>query len=442
MSSKDNNILLYKDRLQSIFRDLNKKYSHEFNLAISNGYTVTSRSSKVENIEYHEDMTLNVNVYNEFKKGSASTNNLSQENILKTIQKAENISKNTQADNCQGLPESNFTEKDWNDLEIYYPTELNIESVIEMTKNCEAEAYRRDKRISNSEGSTFSFSKNSHMILNTNGAYGSYNSTDYSLSCIALAEENKLMERDYWYSNSRDFLKLEDGTSIGRKAADRVLSRLGAKTLKTRVCPVLFSPEMSASIISNFLSAISGSAIYKKSSFLLDKINNKIFPDFVNIKEEPLLSNGPATRPYDSDGVLTKDKNIVNNGVLENYLLDTYASRKLKMNCTGNGVLTNVTLGSNKPLVPNILSTLDDGIYITDMMGSGANTLTGDYSRGAFGYLVKNGEIQHPVTEITVASNLSKMFHNILALGDDTDLRNRIRTGCLLIDNITIGGTN
>ena len=162
----------------------------------------------------------------------------------------------------------------------------------------------------------------------------------------------------------------------------------------------------------------------------------------MNIKEEPLLSNGPATRPYDSDGVLTKDKNIVNNGVLENYLLDTYASRKLKMNCTGNGVLTNVTLGSNKPLVPNILSTLDDGIYITDMMGSGANTLTGDYSRGAFGYLVKNGEIQHPVTEITVASNLSKMFHNILALGDDTDLRNRIRTGCLLIDNITIGGTN
>ena len=212
--------------------------------------------------------------------------------------------------------------------------------------------------------------------------------------------------------------------------------------MKTRVCPVLFSPEMSASIISNFLSAISGSAIYKKSSFLVDKINEKIFPDFVNIQEEPLLSNGPATRPYDSEGVLTTDKKIIEDGILQNYLLDTYSSRKLKMDCTGNGVLTNITMGSNKPLVTDVISTLENGIYITDMMGSGANTLTGDYSRGAFGYLVENGEIQYPVTEITVASNLSQMFQNIIAIGDDVDLRNRIRTGSLLIDNITIGGTN
>ena len=442
MNSNENNMHMYKDRIQDIYKELNKKYSHEFNLSISIGYTVTSRSSQVENIEYHEDMALNVSVYNDYKKGSASTNNLSLENILKTIKKAENISQNTQADNCQGLPESDFTEKDWDDLGIYYPTELKVEEVIEMTKDCEAEAFRTDKRISNSEGSSFSFSKNAHMILNTNGAYGTYRSTDYSLSCIALAEENKLMERDYWYSSSRDFNRLEKGASIGKKAADRVLSRLGAKTIKTRVCPVLFSPEMSASIVSNFLSAINGSAIYKKSSFLLDKINEKIFPDFVNIQEEPLLINGPATRPYDSEGVLTKSKDIISDGVLENYLLDTYASRKLKMDCTGNGVLTNVTMNSSKPLVSNMLSTLHDGVYITDMMGSGANTLTGDYSRGAFGYLVKNGEIQHPVTEITVASNLSQMFHNILALGDDIDLRNRIRTGSLLIDNITIGGTN
>ena len=442
MNSDENNILVYKDRLQSIYKDLNNNHSHEFNLSVSNGYTVTSRSSEVENIEYHEDMALNVTVYNDYKKGSASTNNLSSENILKTIQKAENISQNTQPDECQGLPESNYTNKDWDDLGIYYPRELEVEDVIEITKSCEAEAFKTDKRISNSEGSTFSFSKNAHMIMNTNGAYGTHSSTDYSLSCIALAEENKLMERDYWYSSTRDFLKLEEGTSIGRKAAERVLSRLGAKTLKTRVCPVLFSPEMSASIISNFLSAISGSAIYKKSSFLVDKINEKIFPDFVNIQEEPLLSNGPATRPYDSEGVLTTDKKIIEDGILQNYLLDTYSSRKLKMDCTGNGVLTNITMGSSKPLVTDVISTLENGIYITDMMGSGANTLTGDYSRGAFGYLVENGEIQYPVTEITVASNLSQMFQNIIAIGDDVDLRNRIRTGSLLIDNITIGGTN
>ena len=250
------------------------------------------------------------------------------------------------------------------------------------------------------------------------------------------------MERDYWYSNSRDFDKLQPGEEIGNKAAERALSRLGARTIKTRNCPVLFSPEMSMSIISNFLSAINGSSIYKKSSFMLDKIDEKIFPDFFQLQEKPYLSNGPASRPYDSEGVLTVEKDIIQSGILKTYLLDTYSARKLKSKCTGNGVLTNVILSSDKPLTSNIISTIQDGIYITDMMGSGANPLTGDYSRGAFGYLIENGQISHPVTEITVASNLLKMFQNILALGDDIDLRNRIQTGSILINDITIGGTN
>jgi PmbA protein len=278
------------------------------------------------------------------------------------------------------------------------------------------------------------------MILNSNGAYGTFDSTDYSLSCIALAEENKLMERDYWYSSTRDFDALESSKHIGEKAAERVIARLGAKTINTRVCPVLFSPEMTSSLISSFLSAINGSSIYKKSSFLIDKIDKKIFPDFVNIQEDPSLSNGSATRPYDSEGVLTQKKDIIKDGILKTYLLDTYAARKLKSKCTGNGVLTNILVSSKKPEA-NLLQNMTDGLYITDMMGSGANSLTGDYSRGAFGYLIKNGEIQYPVTEITVASNLLQMFENIVSLGDDVDNRNRIRTGSMLIDNITIGGT-
>ena len=197
---------------------------------------------------------------------------------------------------------------------------------------------------------------------------------------------------------------------------------------------------MTSSLVSSFLSAINGSSIYKKSSFLIDKINQKIFPDFVNITEDPTLSNGSATRPYDSEGVLTQKKDIIENGILKTYLLDTYAARKLKSKCTGNGVLTNILVSSKDP-VSNLLKTMKDGLYITDMMGSGANLLTGDYSRGAFGYLVKNGEIQYPVTEITVASNLLQMFENIISIGDDIDKRNRIRTGSMLIDNITIGGT-
>lgn len=433
---------LEKDRLLKTLKSLNKKYQYQFSLGLNEGVTITSRFGEVENVEHHNDVGLSVTVYNDYKKGTASTNNLSQASIDRIIMKAENISKNTQPDEYQGLPDSNYTKHDWDDLDIYYPKNLDTKELINITKNCEASAFEFDKRITNSEGSTFSYSNNKHMLITSNGIYGSYKNTDYSLSCIALAEQNKLMERDYWYSNSRDFDKLEPGEDIGKKASERVLSRLGAKTIKTRNCPVLFSPEMSASIISNFLTAINGSSIYKKSSFMLDKINEKIFPDFFQLKEEPYLSNGPASRPYDSEGVLTVEKDIIKSGILKTYLLDTYSARKLNSKCTGNGVLTNIVVNSSKPLTSNIISTLKDGIYITDMMGSGANTLTGDYSRGAFGYLVENGEIIHPVTEITVASNLLKMFQNIIALGDDVDLRNRIQTGSILINDITIGGTN
>ena len=440
MKQKDSSISNYKDKLEKTIDSLDKNFEYEFNMSLSNGYSVTSRSGNVENIEHHQDMALNVSVYKDYKKGSVSTNDLSDKSINQAIDKAKNISKNTQADDCQGLPKSEFTTKKWENMDIYFPKELDIDNIIELTKSCENSAFKQDKRVTNSEGSSFTYSDNTHMILNSNGAYGSFNSTDYTLSCIALAEQDKLMERDYWYSSTRDYDNLEAADHIGKKAATRVISRLGAKTIKTRVCPVLFSPEMTSSLVSSFLSAINGSSIYKKSSFLIDKINQKIFPDFVNITEDPTLSNGSATRPYDSEGVLTQKKDIIENGILKTYLLDTYAARKLKSKCTGNGVLTNILVSSKEP-VSNLLKTMKDGLYITDMMGSGANLLTGDYSRGAFGYLVKDGEIQYPVTEITVASNLLQMFENIISIGDDIDKRNRIRTGSMLIDNITIGGT-
>lgn len=440
MKNKDNSISDYKNKLQKIINKLDSKFDYEFNMSLSDGYSVTSRSSEVENIEYHQDMALNVSVYKDYQKGSASTNDLSEKSIQQAIEKAQNISINTQADDCQGLPDSQYTTQKWEDMGIYYPKTLDIKNIIDLTKDCESSAFQKDKRVTNSEGSSFTFSDNTHMILNSNGAFGTFDSTDYSLSCIALAEQNKLMERDYWYSSTRDFDALESSNHIGEKAAERVIARLGAKTIKTRVCPVLFSPEMTSSLISSFLSAINGSSIYKKSSFLIDKIDKKIFPDFVNIQEDPSLPNGSATRPYDSEGVLTQKKDIIKDGILKTYLLDTYAARKLKSKCTGNGVLTNIIVSSKKPET-DLLKNMTDGLYITDMMGSGANSLTGDYSRGAFGYLIKNGEIQYPVTEITVASNLLQMFENIVSLGDDVDNRNRIRTGSMLIDNITIGGT-
>ena len=439
MKNNESSISNYKEKLETTIDNLDKNFEYEFNMSLSNGYSVTSRSCEVENIEHHQYMALNVSVYKDFKKGSASTNDLSDSSIDQAIEKAQNISMNTQADECQGLPDSQYTTKKWENMDIYFPKELDINKIIELTKNCENSAFQTDKRVTNSEGSSFNFSNNSHMILNSNGAFGTYDSTDYSLSCIALAEQEKLMERDYWYSSTRNFDELESSEHIGAKAAERVISRLGAKTIKTQVCPVLFSPEMTSSLISSFLSAINGSSIYKKSSFLIDKINKKVFPEFINISEDPSLPNGSGTRPYDSEGVLTQKKDIIKEGILKTYLLDTYAARKLNETCTGNGVLTNILVTSKQPS-SSLLESMPDGLYITDMMGSGANTLTGDYSRGAFGYLVKNGEIQYPVTEITVASNLLQMFENIIALGDDIDSRNRIRTGSMLIDNITIGG--
>ena len=430
-----------KQTLLKIITNLNKKHDYQFNVTTSNGFSINCRFKEVENIEYHNDTGMVVTVFNDYKKGTASTNDLSSASIEKTIAKAENISKNTQPDEYQGLPESNFTLSTSKNLGIFYPKDLKTDDMASIAKTCEEEAFNFDKRIVNSEGATFSASNNEHMILNTKEAFGSFKSTDYSLSCITLAEENKLMERDYWYSSARDYNKLETAKQIGIRAAKRTISRLGAKTISTRSCPVIFSPEMASYLIGSFLSAISGPAIYKKSSFLLEKLNQKIFPEFINIKEKPHLADGSGTKPYDCDGVLTIEKDIVQNGTLNTYLLDTYSSRKLNMKCTGNGVITNITMESDLPYPSNLIETLEDGILITEMMGSGANILTGDYSRGAFGYLIKNGKIEHPVTEITVASNLLQMFENIKSIGNDFDLRNNIRTGSILIDNITIGGT-
>tara|TARA_Y100000816_G_scaffold267339_1_gene228661 strand:- start:335 stop:1177 length:843 start_codon:yes stop_codon:yes gene_type:complete len=280
------------------------------------------------------------------------------------------------------------------------------------------------------------------MIINSDGTFGHYRSSDHSLSCIVIAQEKSSMERDYWYTSARDFRELERADAVGKKAAQRAINRLGAEAISTRSCPVIFSPEMSASIIGNFLTAISGPAIYKKASFLLDSIDKSIFPNYISLKEKPLLKGGSGSRPFDTDGVITQDKIIVQDGILKTYLLDTYSSRKLNQKCTGNGVLTNIVIESKNEYPRDIKEKMGNGILITEMMGSGANTLTGDYSRGAFGYLIEKGKIVKPITEITVASNLKDMMKNIVSIADDFDYRGNIRTGSILIDNISIGGKN
>jgi PmbA protein len=430
-----------KSRIDKYVKDFkSRNIDLQFNVAITDGFTVNCRSRELENIEYHNDVALGVTVYNNQKKGTASTNDLSETSIITTINKAIDISKNTQEDQCHGIPNENCIQEASIDLGIYNPIKMSIDEVINITRECETSAFDSDKRIVNSEGSSFSTTNSEHMIISSNGTFGHYKSSGHYLSCIVIAQEDSSMERDYWYAASSDFRELESPDIVGKKAAKRAISRLGAKAISTRSCPVVFSPEMSSSIIVNFLTAISGPAIYKKASFLLDSIGKNIFPDYISLKEVPLIKGGSGTRPFDSDGVVTQDKIIVNDGVLETYLLDTYSSRKLNQKCTGNGVITNIVIESKNEYPQDILKTMGNGILITEMMGSGANSLTGDYSRGAFGYLIENGKIIAPVTEITVASNLKDMLKNIICIGDDFDHRGNIRTGSILIDNISIGG--
>ena len=436
-----NNII---ENLLNLSKKIHKKYSYQFNIRLTEGVTVTSRCGSIESIEHHQDNTLGVQILCENRQGFAGTNNLSNESIDKTIEKAKNIATNTQPDICNGLPDSNFVTSDnMPQLDIHHPSNLDIKEIIDMTHACEKNAFDYDKRINNSEGSSFSYANNNSLILNSKGAHGMKQTTNFTLSCIVVAEDGKSKERDYEYSTTRDFKKLESPKKVGSQAAHKTISRLGAKTIKTRVCPVLFSPEMSASIFNDFLSAIKGAAIYKRASFLLDQIDQHIFPDFINITEEPHLPDGMGSSPYDAEGVLTKNKDIVRNGKLKTYLLDTYSAKKLNSTSTSNkGLVTNIVIDTEEEKTTNIISSMPDGIYITEMMGSGVNIITGDYSRGAFGYLIKDGEIKHPVTEITVASNLKDMFKNIIGLGSDIDRRSNINIGSVLINNITIGGAS
>ncbi len=321
LSDRSRDVKLRIDKYINDFKS--KNIDLQFNVSISDGFTVNCRSKELENIEYHNDVALGVTVYNNQKKGTASTNNLSDTSIITTINKAIDISKNTQEDQCHGIANENCIQEASEDLGIYYPVNMNIDEVIDMTRECEISAFDSDKRIINSEGSSFSTSNNENMIINSNGTFGHYRSSDHSLSCIVIAQDKSSMERDYWYTSARDFQKLESPDAVGKKAAKRATSRLGAKAISTRSCPVIFSPEMSTSIIGNFLTAISGPAIYKKASFLLDSIGKSIFPDYISLKEEPLIKGGSGSRPFDSDGVITKNKTIINDGILETYLLDT-----------------------------------------------------------------------------------------------------------------------
>ncbi len=405
------------------------------------GLSLTVRMGAPETIEHTRDNGLGVTVYFGHRKGSASTSDLSPQAVKETVEAACNFAKYTSEDPCAGLADADLMATDLPDLDLYHPWDLPLEQAIELATRCEAAAREADSRIVNSEGATLNSHSGLHVYGNSHGFVGGYPSSRHSLSCAVVGKQDGNMQRDYWYTLSRLSGELDSPESVGRVAAQRTVSRLGARRIPTQQAPVLFQSDVAVGLLRSFIGAIRGSALYRKASFLLDHLGQQIFPEYIQIHEEPRLLRGLASAAYDNEGVATTHRTYIDNGVLQSYVLDSYAARKLGMRTTGNaGGVRNLRINSGPLDRAGLLRKLDRGLLVTELMGQGVNMVTGDYSRGAAGYWVENGEIQYPVEEITIAGNMKEMFMGLLEVGSDVETRSSVQTGSWLIDRMMIAG--
>ncbi len=413
----------------------------EAGVGVSAGLSVTVRLGEVETLEYQRDRSLGVTVYAGQRKGSASTANLTPSAIEETIAKALSIASFTANDEFAGLPDAERMADRLPDLDLSHPWDLEAPAAVELARRCEAAGLAFDRNIRNSEGASVSTHRKLSVFGNSHGFIGGYPSTSHSVSCVVVGQKDSEMQRDYWYTAARDWRALEDVEAVGRRAAEKAVRRLGAGKLPTCKAPVLFAPELARGLIGHFTGAISGGAQYRRSSFLLDAKGEQVFPEAISLVERPHLPGALGSAPFDGEGVATRDRELVVDGVLGGYLLDSYSARKLGLVTTGNaGGVHNLVIKGHMLDPKSLLRKLGTGLLVTEMMGQGVNPVTGDYSRGASGFWVENGEIARPVHEITVAGHLRRMYRGIVALGDDVDRRGAIHCGSVLIDEMTIAG--
>jgi len=406
----------------------------------SQGLSVSARLGEVETLEHMQDRGVSVTVLIGNRKGSANSADLRKQSIESCVRHAVDIARYTQEDKANGLADPSLLATEFPDLDLWHPAAMDASAAIERALACET-AGRSNGKITNSEGASFSAGLGLGVYGNSNGFIGRGAGTRFSQSCVLLAGSGEGMQRDYSYDSRRCFEDLESPETTGIEAALRTVSRLGARQLQTAEMPVLFAPEVAQGLVRHLISAISGSALYRNASFLKDRAGEAIFPPWVNIAERPFLLRGTSSAAFDSEGVATRERRIIDSGTLTGYVLSSYSGRRLGLETTGNaGGVRNLLLEPGGDDAADLVRHMREGLYVVEVMGQGVNTVTGDYSMGASGFRVENGEKAFPVDEVTIAGNLVDIFQNITAAGKDIDTRGNIHTGSVLISKMMVAG--
>jgi len=405
------------------------------------GLSVTVRLGEVETVQHHRDKGLQVTVYFDQRSGSASTSDFSETAVNETVSAACSIARYTAEDQFSGLADVGLLATSFPDLDLYHPWAMDTETAIELGQRCEHAARSHDGRITNSEGATCHTGEGIKIYANSHGFCQASIGSRHGISCSLIAETDGQMQRDYWYDSKRRADELPTPEMIGEIAAERTLSRLGARRLSTRQCPVIFEAPIASGLIAHFVGAIRGSSLYRGASFLVDSLGQQIFATGIRIYEQPHLPRGHGSCNFDAEGVVTRERDLVKSGIVQGYVLDSYSGRKLGMPTTANaGGVHNLTLEPGKLGREQLIQEMGNGLLLTELIGHGINGVTGDYSRGGVGFWIENGKIQYPVEEITVAGNLKQMYRQFRAVGNDVDERGNTRCGSILVDGMTIAG--
>lgn len=414
----------------------------EVSLNLDSGLNVNVRMGEVETVEHTRDRGVAISVYFGQRKGSASTADVRAESITTTIEQACAIARYTEADPCAGLADAERMATWFPDLDQWHPWALDATHAIELGIASEAAGRALDARLHNSDGASVSTSTSIAIYANSHGFFGRESGTRHTISCSLLGEDANGMQRDYWYTTAVAAEDMESAEAVGRRAGERTLARLSPRKIATQECAVLFVPEVARSLVGHLVGAVSGGALYRRASFLLDSVGQQLFPTWFNILEQPHIRRGAGSSAFDAEGVATIDRELIRDGVLARYILGSYSARKLGLQSTGNaGGIHNLVVAANAGDFADMLRQLGTGFMVTELMGQGVNTVTGDYSRGASGFWVENGVIAYPVDEVTIAGNLRDMFQRVAAVGSDVDRRGSILTGSILLEKMMVAGS-